>query len=103
MWDTLACTTAIFLAHVTVSIAVLENVPLDAGLQKILGLAGTGNQTRATCVASSGNNRSAIHYALRPGMQSGALFLFPFFLLSFLLPGGGGGSIKGSYGDYLWS
>jgi hypothetical protein len=29
-----------------------------------VGLAGTGNQTRATCVASSGNNRWAIHYTL---------------------------------------
>jgi hypothetical protein len=28
-----------------------------------VGRAGTGNQTRATCVASSGTNRSAIHYA----------------------------------------
>jgi hypothetical protein len=28
-----------------------------------VGLAGTGNRTRATCVASSGTNRSAIHYA----------------------------------------
>jgi flagellar basal body P-ring protein FlgI len=40
-----------------------------AGLQKrdnfftlIVGLAGTGNQTRSTCVAGSGVNRSAIHY-----------------------------------------
>jgi hypothetical protein len=49
---------------------VLENVPPEAGLQKRasfctlnVGLAGTGNQTQATCVASSGTNRSAIHYA----------------------------------------
>jgi hypothetical protein len=28
-----------------------------------VGLAGTRNRTRATCVASSGTNRSAIHYA----------------------------------------
>jgi hypothetical protein len=40
------------------------NVPPGAGLQKranfstlILGLAGTGDQTRATCVARSGDNR----------------------------------------------
>jgi hypothetical protein len=53
------------------AIAVLENVPPDAGLQKRAtlstlnkGLAGTRNQTRATCVANSGTNRSAIRYAL---------------------------------------
>jgi hypothetical protein len=28
----------------------------------IVGLAGTGDQTRATWVAGSGSNRSAIHY-----------------------------------------
>jgi hypothetical protein len=45
------------------------NVPPDAGLQKrvnfstlIVGLAGTGDRTRTTCVAGSGHNRSAIHY-----------------------------------------
>jgi hypothetical protein len=50
--------------------AVLENVPPDAGLQKRatfstlnVGPAETGNRTRATCVASSGTNRLAIHYA----------------------------------------
>jgi hypothetical protein len=50
--------------------AVLENVPPDAGLQKRatfltinVGLDGTGNRTQATCVVSSGTNRSAIHYA----------------------------------------
>jgi hypothetical protein len=49
---------------------VLENVPPEAGLQKRatfstlnVGLAGTGKPARATCVASSGTNRSAIHYA----------------------------------------
>jgi hypothetical protein len=59
------------------SIAVLENVPPDAGLLKRstfsalnVGLAGTGNRTRATCVASSGTNRSAIHYALPPSTYS---------------------------------
>jgi hypothetical protein len=35
MWVTSACTTAIFLTHFIISIAVLENVPPDAGLQKI--------------------------------------------------------------------
>jgi hypothetical protein len=46
----------------------LQHVP-NEGLQKratfstlIVGLAGTRNQTRATRVAGSGTNRSAIHY-----------------------------------------
>jgi hypothetical protein len=34
MWDTFACATAYFLTHFIISIAVLENVPPDAGLQK---------------------------------------------------------------------
>jgi uncharacterized membrane protein YagU involved in acid resistance len=34
MWDTFAWATAIFLTHFIISIAVLENVPPDAGLQK---------------------------------------------------------------------
>jgi hypothetical protein len=34
MWVTFACATAIFLTHFIISIAVLENVPPDAGLQK---------------------------------------------------------------------
>jgi hypothetical protein len=70
MWDTFACATAIYLTHFLISIAVLENVPPDAGLQKRatfptlnVGLAGTRNRTRATCVASSATNHSAIHYA----------------------------------------
>jgi hypothetical protein len=70
MWDTFACAILqFFQTHVIISIAVLENVPPVAGLQKrdsfstlLVGLAGTGNRTRATCVASSGTNRSAIHY-----------------------------------------
>jgi hypothetical protein len=52
-----------------ISIAVIENVPLDAELHKratfstlIVGLAGTGDETQATCVARSGANRSAIQY-----------------------------------------
>jgi hypothetical protein len=58
------------LTHFIISIAVLE-MPPGAGLQKRatfstlnVGLAGTGNRTWATCVASSGTNRSAIYYAL---------------------------------------
>jgi hypothetical protein len=54
MWDTFACATAKFLTHFIISIAVPENVPPDTGLQKRatfstlnVGLAGTGNQTRA--------------------------------------------------------
>jgi hypothetical protein len=45
------------LTHFLISIAVLENVPPDAGLQKRdtfstlnVGLAGTGDRTWATCV-----------------------------------------------------
>jgi hypothetical protein len=71
MWDNFACATAIFSTHFITSIAVLENVLPDAGLQKRatfstlnIGMAETGNQTRSTCVASSGTNRLAIHYAL---------------------------------------
>jgi hypothetical protein len=52
-----------------ISIAVLENVSPDAGLQKranfsalIVGLAETGDQTRAICLARSGAYRSAIRY-----------------------------------------
>jgi hypothetical protein len=65
MWDTFAIIT-----HFIISIAVLENVPPDVGFQKRdtfstinVGLSGTRNRTRVTCVASSGTNRSAIHYA----------------------------------------
>jgi hypothetical protein len=49
MCDTFACATAIFLTHFIISIAVLENVPPDAGLQERatystlnVGLAGPG-------------------------------------------------------------
>jgi hypothetical protein len=52
-----------------ISIAELENVPPTQDLQKratfstpIIGLAETGDQTRATCVAGSVARRSAIHY-----------------------------------------
>jgi hypothetical protein len=67
MWDTFACANAKILTHFIISIAVLENVPPDAGLQKrapftTQGQARAGNRTRATCVASSGTNCSAIHY-----------------------------------------
>jgi hypothetical protein len=34
MWVTFACATANFLTHFIISIAVLENVPPEAGLQK---------------------------------------------------------------------
>jgi hypothetical protein len=34
MWVTFACATANFLIHFIISIAVLENMPPDAGLQK---------------------------------------------------------------------
>jgi hypothetical protein len=34
MWVTFACATAIFFLHFIISIAGLENVPPDAGLQK---------------------------------------------------------------------
>jgi hypothetical protein len=34
MWVTFACATANFLIHFLISIAVLENLPPDAGLQK---------------------------------------------------------------------
>jgi hypothetical protein len=64
--------TAKFLTHFIISIAVLENVPLSRVTEKSnfstlnVGLAGTGNQTRATCMAGSVSRRSAIHYAFRP-------------------------------------
>jgi hypothetical protein len=61
------------ISHFIILIAVLENVPPDAGLQKRatfsplnVGLARTGNQTHATCEASSVARRSAIHYASSP-------------------------------------
>jgi hypothetical protein len=70
MWDTFACATAKFLTHFIISISVLENVPPDPGLKKRatfstlnVGLAGMGNLTRATCIASSVGRRSAIHNA----------------------------------------
>jgi hypothetical protein len=62
-----------FITHFIISIAVLENVPPDAGLQKRatfstlnVGLAETRNQTQATCVAGTVARRSAIHYASLP-------------------------------------
>jgi hypothetical protein len=49
MWDTFACATAIFLSHFIISIAVLDKVTPEAGLQKRaifstlnIGLSGTG-------------------------------------------------------------
>jgi hypothetical protein len=51
-----------FLSNYTVQLQCLQRAP-DAELQKratfstlIVGLAGTGNRTRATCVAGSGTN-----------------------------------------------
>jgi hypothetical protein len=64
--ETLA--TANILTHFIISIAVLENVPLSRVTEKSnfstlnVGLAGTGNQSRATCMAGSVSRRSAIHY-----------------------------------------
>jgi hypothetical protein len=58
LWDAFTCAKANFLTHFIISIAVLENVPPGAGLQKRanfstlnVGLPGTGNRTRDTCVA----------------------------------------------------
>jgi hypothetical protein len=55
--NTFAWATAKKLTHFLISIAVLENVPPDAGLHKRdtfstlnVGLAGTGDRTWATCV-----------------------------------------------------
>jgi hypothetical protein len=69
--NTFACATAKIVTHFIISIAVLKNVRPGAGLQKRatfstlnVGLARTGNWTRATYVASSVARRSAIHYAL---------------------------------------
>jgi hypothetical protein len=62
--------TAKNLTHFIISIAVLENVPLSRVTEKSnfstlnVGLAGTGNQTRATCMAGSVSRRSAIHYTI---------------------------------------
>jgi hypothetical protein len=61
--------TAKFLTHFIISIAVLENVPLSRVTEKSnfstlnVGLDGTGNRTRATCMAGSVSRRSAMHYA----------------------------------------
>jgi hypothetical protein len=58
------------------------NVLPEEGLQKrtnfstlIVGLAGTGDQTRSTCVAGSCDNRSAIHFD----------FTFPFLLVPLMV------------------
>jgi hypothetical protein len=61
--------TANFLTQFIISIAVLENVPLTHGYRKEplfhtkRRSAGTGNRTRATCMAGSVTRLSAIHYA----------------------------------------
>jgi hypothetical protein len=63
--------TVICLTQFIKSIAVLENVIPDAGLPKRVifstlnvDLSETRNQTQSTSEASSGNNRSAIHYTI---------------------------------------
>jgi hypothetical protein len=57
--------TAKFLTHFIISIAVLENVSLSRVTEKsnFSTLNGTGNRTRATCMAGSVSRRSAIQYA----------------------------------------
>jgi hypothetical protein len=82
MWDTFTCATANFSTYFIISIKVLENVPPDAGLQKRdtfstlnVGLARTGNRTRATCVASSGTICSAIHYAFLSGYDGPPVYV----------------------------
>jgi hypothetical protein len=81
-----------FLTHFRISIAVLKNVPPDAGLQKRaifsilnVGLAGTGNRSQATCVASSGTNHSAIHYTTLAwdGVECGGPCLYTAHLTRF--------------------
>jgi hypothetical protein len=78
--------TANYLTQFRISIALLEHVLPDAGLQKRttfstlnVGLAGTGNQTRATCVAGSVAKRSANHYvSIHFSHLSNAFFPVPF-------------------------
>jgi hypothetical protein len=76
-----------FFTHFIISIAVLENVPLSTVTEKShfstlnVGLARTGNRTRATCMAGSVSRRSAIHYpTIRP-------LSFPDFVPVILSPG----------------
>jgi hypothetical protein len=66
--NTFAFATAFFYITVQCNCGAC-NVPPDAGLQKransstlIVGLAGTGDRARATCVSGIGNNCSAIYY-----------------------------------------
>jgi hypothetical protein len=63
-----------FFTQLYSAIAVLAMCPPDSGLQKranlstlIVGLSGTEDQTQATWVAGSGDNRSAIHYDDKEG------------------------------------
>jgi hypothetical protein len=72
------------------SACLLENVSPDAGLQERatfstlnIGLAGTGNRTRATCMASSGTIRSANHYAYQLFMIYGLRFQQPMLLQNY--------------------
>jgi hypothetical protein len=70
--NTFACATAKNLTHFIILLAVLENVPTDAGLQKrvtfttlnvSLGPGIEPGPLAWPAVAISGTNRSAIHYA----------------------------------------
>jgi hypothetical protein len=60
--------TAIFVSNYTVQLQCLQRVPGHRVTEKChfstlnVGLAGTGNQTQATCLAGSVSRRSAIHY-----------------------------------------
>jgi hypothetical protein len=62
--------TAIFLSNYTVQLQCLQRAPGCRVTEKChfstlnVGLAGTGNQTQATCLAGSVSRRSAIHYAI---------------------------------------
>jgi hypothetical protein len=61
--------TAKKLSNYTVQLQCLQRAPGRRVTEKsyfstlIIGLAGTGNQTQATCLAGSVSKRSAIHYA----------------------------------------
>jgi hypothetical protein len=72
MWDTFACATANCLTHFIISIAVLENVPPDAGLQKRatfstlnVGLAGTGIEPGPGSVVRGRQRRKTLCHPLR--------------------------------------
>jgi hypothetical protein len=64
----------IFLSNYTVELQCLQRAPGRRVTEKShfstlnVGLAGTGNQTQATCLAGSVSRRSAIHYAFLQGV-----------------------------------